>query len=84
MPWPAPYYWAAAKSASADLFASMAVGSYAGPMTADLGDIHRLVANRLVPRLRAAPGALARHLAPKAFAGMCPPPRDSETAQYTS
>ena len=45
----------------------------------------RLIAPVLLAGLRGqAPGALARHLAPKAFAGMCPPPRDSETAQYTS
>ena len=61
MPWPAPYYWAAAESAGATLFASMCVGSYSGPMTADLDDVAALVANRIAPRLRARPDLTERH-----------------------
>ncbi|KAH8052191.1 hypothetical protein JL722_10291 [Aureococcus anophagefferens] len=50
-PWPAPYYWAAAASADSQLFASMAQGSYSGPMTADLDDVARLMTDRVAPRL---------------------------------
>ncbi|KAJ8611017.1 hypothetical protein CTAYLR_007059 [Chrysophaeum taylorii] len=52
MPWPAPYYWVVAVSASVHLYASMARGSYGGPMTANLSDVARVVANRVAPALR--------------------------------
>ena len=73
MPWPAPYYWAAAASADSQLFASMAQGSYSGPMTADLDDVARLMTDRVAPRLLDRPDLTARHLAPPPSGAACPP-----------
>ncbi|KAH8077002.1 hypothetical protein JL720_10303 [Aureococcus anophagefferens] len=72
-PWPAPYYWAAAASADSQLFASMAQGSYSGPMTADLDDVARLMTDRVAPRLLDRPDLTARHLAPPPSGAACPP-----------
>jgi len=76
MPWPAPYYWAAAASAEATLFASMAIGSYSGPMTANLEDVAALMANQIAPRLRRRPDLTGRHLRPPWMTAVCPPARD--------
>ena len=76
MPWPAPYYWAAAASAEATLFASMAIGSYSGPMTANLKDVATLMADQIAPRLRLRPDLTGRHLRPPWMTAVCPPARD--------
>ena len=55
------------------LFASMAVGSYSGPMTADIADITRLMADRIAPRLLDRPDLTSRHRAPEPSARDCPP-----------
>ena len=48
MPWPAPYYWTIAKSADVTLVASMAQGSYAGKMTANLSDVSHIIREHVV------------------------------------
>ncbi|KAH8075122.1 hypothetical protein JL721_1116 [Aureococcus anophagefferens] len=64
---------AAAASADSQLFASMAQGSYSGPMTADLDDVARLMTDRVAPRLLDRPDLTARHLAPPPSGAACPP-----------
>ena len=73
MPWPAPYYWAAAASADSTLFASMAQGSYTGPMTANLKDVRALMTDQIAPRLIADPAITRRHLLPHPTSADCPP-----------
>ena len=71
MPWPSPYYWAAAHSAGATLFGSMAPGSYSGPMTADLDDIGKLMELQAAVRLKKRPDLTSRHLRPASRGARC-------------